>query len=140
MTPPSAARFAAEAVALAGAPFRLHGRDPATGLDCVGLVCTALARSGAHPVAPSGYRLHALSIAPLLSFAEANGFVSALSEATAAAGDLLLVYPGPLQAHLVIASGGETFVHAHAGLGRVVCETRPVPWLIAARWRLATKG
>ncbi len=36
------ADLAAAALNLIGTPFRLHGRDPATGLDCVGLVAEAM--------------------------------------------------------------------------------------------------
>ena len=131
------AAFAGAALTLVGTPFRLHGRHPASGLDCVGLVGCSLAIAGREPVAPVGYRLRALSVAPLLDFAGRNGFVAANDPARP--GDLLLVHPCPLQAHLVIltASG---FVHAHAGLGRVVHEPRrmsvPWPWPVAARWRL----
>ncbi len=38
--------FAEAAESLVGIRFRLFGRDPAYGLDCVGLVAAALARSG----------------------------------------------------------------------------------------------
>ena len=31
---------------LVGSPFRLQGRDPAHGLDCIGLVLVSLARIG----------------------------------------------------------------------------------------------
>ena len=40
--PRSGAAIAAAARALVGVPFRLQGRDPALGLDCVGLVGAAL--------------------------------------------------------------------------------------------------
>lgn len=35
-----------EARTLLGVPFRLHGRDPQRGLDCAGLLLTALHRTG----------------------------------------------------------------------------------------------
>ena len=40
--PRSGAAIAAAARALVGVPFRLQGRDPALGLDCVGLVGAAM--------------------------------------------------------------------------------------------------
>ena len=38
--------LAEAAVAFAGTRFRLHGRDPETGLDCIGLLAAALTRIG----------------------------------------------------------------------------------------------
>ena len=135
-TTPGVAFFEA-ALALTGVPFRLHGRDP-RGVDCVGLIALALTAIGRQPVVPVGYRLRSLSVGPLLQFAERNGFVS--TSGPEAPGDVLLVHPCPIQAHLVIASGQGGFVHAHAGLGRVVYEphrtSNPWPRPPAARWRL----
>jgi len=127
------ALFAAAAAALVGVPFRLHGRN-LDGVDCVGLVALALGAIGRKPSVPVGYRLRALTLGPLLQFAERNGFV--ISPGAERPGDLVLVHPCPLQAHLVIASAQGGFVHAHAGLGRVIHEQRHCPWPIAARWRL----
>ena len=132
--------FAAAAEALCGAPFRLHGRDPATGLDCVELVAAALERCGRAVVAPEGYALRALSVAPLLGFAAQNGFVALDLRALAKPGDLLLLRPSPIQAHLAIVLEGDRFVHAHAGLGKVVIASSigpgALPGEIIARWRL----
>ena len=133
MTDSLGAQFAAAALALEGVPFRLHGRDRG-GVDCVGLVALALEALGKKPNAPVGYRLRALSLEPLLGFAARNGFERA--NGPERPGDLVLVHPNPVQAHLVIATQGGGFVHAHAGLGRMVHEHRPRPWPAAARWRL----
>ena len=127
--------FAVAAEALFGTPFRLHGRDPATGLDCVGLVATALERCGRKAVAPEGYTLRALSVAPLLGFAARNGFTAHDLLAPDRPGDLLLLRPSPIQAHLAIALDRNRYVHAHAGLGKVVIEDT-LPGEIVARWRL----
>ena len=134
------AAFATAAAALAGTPFRLHGRDCETGVDCVGLVALALRGCGRAPLIPEGYTLHALSVAPLLRFAAANGFAPAAVDAPDRTGDLLLLRPAPIQAHLTIALGSEGFIHAHAGLGRVTIEAGRPPWPVAARWRLTTKA
>lgn len=134
------AAFAAAAASLAGTPFRLRGRDIETGIDCVGLVALALQRCGRIPLTPEGYALRALSVAPLLSFAERNGFALVASDGSCRAGDLLLLRPSPIQAHLAISLGAEGFVHAHAGLGRVTVEAGRPPWPVAARWRLITKA
>ena len=128
------ARFAIAAAAFEGVPFRLHGRTR-DGTDCVGLVAMALAAMGRETDLPIGYRLRALSLDPLLEFAGRNGFTVATGPARP--GDLHLVRPGPLQAHLVIVSITGGFFHAHAGLGRVVHEQRPCPWPTAVRWRLS---
>ncbi|WP_174522616.1 C40 family peptidase [Novosphingobium lentum] len=117
------------ALDLVGVPFRLHGRDPATGLDCVGLVAEAVRRTGRTVAPPRGYRMRMLTVAPLLRFAEANGL-----EPTAADPDVILAQVHALQPHLlVVAPGG--MVHAHAGLGRVTFLPDPLPWPIIAGWR-----
>lgn len=132
MTPDA---FAANAAALEGAPFRLGGRDPRTGIDCVGLVACARGSMTAPVVeAPSGYGLRNSAIAPHLRFAERAGFVPAAGPD--ARGDMILVSPGPAQHHLLVALAANHFVHAHAGLRRVVIHRGPLPWPVLARWRL----
>ena len=132
--------FAAAAATLCGVPFRLHGRDPATGLDCVGLVAVALDRCGRKAVTPEGYALRALSIAPLLRFAARNGFAVLDPHAPGEAGDLHLLRLSAIQAHLAIVLDHDRFVHAHAGLGKIVIEHRSLPGKAIARWRLMAKG
>jgi hypothetical protein len=125
--------LAQAALGLVGLPFRLHGRNPATGLDCVGLVATALERAGYHPVAPQGYSIRALSIKPLLGFAAASGLVEVDEH-----GDVWLAQVHSFQFHLLIAGPGGA-VHAHAGLGRVVFMPDPMAWPIVMRWQLAAE-
>ena len=132
--------FAAAAGALCGTPFRLHGRDAETGVDCVGLVVVAVERCGRTVVAPEGYTLRALTVAPLLGFAARNGFAAVDVAVVAEAGDLLLLRPSPIQAHLAIVLDGERFVHADAGLGKVVIGEGALPGEMIARWRLTAKG
>lgn len=127
-------QFADGAEALLGAPFRLGGRDPATGIDCVGLVACAL--GGAE--APSGYALRNSAIDEYLVFAARAGFVSA--SGAIERGDLVLAVPGPAQHHLLIALGPNRSVHAHAGLRRVVLHDGPLPWPERARWRLPSES
>jgi cell wall-associated NlpC family hydrolase len=55
-------RVAAAALALVGTPFRLHGRDPLTGLDCVGLAACALTMAGLTTQPPRRYALRNASI------------------------------------------------------------------------------
>ncbi len=123
--------FAARAEALTGAPFRLGGRDPATGLDCVGLVAAAL---GEGVGTPSGYRFRNSSIATHLGFATRAGFAPATGPV--ARGDLILARPGPAQHHLLVVLGPDRFVHAHAGLRRVALHLARLPWPLEAHWRL----
>ena len=109
-------------------------RDPRTGLDCVGLVAAAFAKLR-WPVQPlPRYSLRQQSFAAQLACAAVSGFeeVTGLSMA----GDLLLVRPGPAQIHLGIVSIGGAFIHAHAGLGKVVTTPPPLPWPIERHWRL----
>jgi len=131
------AQLAAAALALVGTPFRLHGRDPATGLDCVGLLAAALAGSGRPVQLPCDYRLRNRSIASLLDLARSAGF-EAVAEPIEA-GDVLLVRTGPAQHHLLIATPGQGFVHAYAGLRRVVVTPGPLAWPAEYHWRLAGK-
>lgn len=131
----SGAELAAAAEALAGAPFRLHGRDPALGLDCVGVVAAAFAGCGRRPAEPHGYGLRNRSVAAWLATAEAADLAE--TEAPAQPGDIVLARPGPGQHHLLVALAGGRFVHAHAGLRRVVIQPAPIPWPIERRWRLA---
>lgn len=120
------------AAGLIGVRFRLHGRDPATGLDCVGVVAEAMRRSGREPVVPEGYRLRTTSLANLLPFARANEFAPAADCSDA---DVLLVMVSPVQPHLLVnAAGG--FIHAHAGLGRITFLPGPVPWPVSAGWQV----
>lgn len=125
-------KLAAAAATLIGVPFRLHGRDPATGLDCVGLVAEALRRAGATPIVPAGYRLRATTVDGLLPFAEANGFLAA---AKANHADVVLTMVNPVQPHLLVSTEGG-FVHAHAGLGRITFLPGALPWPVAGAWQV----
>lgn len=126
--------LAREALALVGTPFRLHGRDPRTGLDCVGVLAAALAGLGRAPDLPIGYTLRGRSLPDLDRVAAACGLAAATGPILP--GDVLLVQPGPIQHHLMIAVAADRFVHAHAGLRRVVCGPIQPEWDIVAQWRL----
>ncbi len=125
---------AARALALVGTPFKLGGRDPADGIDCIGLAALALDRTDD---LPGGYRLNAGDEAPWETWFAAHGFDAV--ESPALPGDVYLVAPGPLHRHLLIVVRGG-FVHAHAGLRRTVflpgCalpEDAP-PWPVLSLW------
>lgn len=127
------ADLAAAAEALVGTPFRLHGRDPANGLDCVGVVAAAFAAGGHHPSLPRGYGLRNAAVSRWLDLARVAGMVEADDEGRP--GDVVLVRPGPGQHHLLVAIDRNRFVHAHAGLRRVVVQPGPLPWPVERRWR-----
>ena len=132
MSPGDALAQAAQT--LAGTRYRLHGRDPRTGLDCVGLLAAALRAIGREAPAPSRYGLRNRDIAGALAFAPLAGLVDAPGPVRS--GDVLLVRPGPLQHHLLIAGAAGDFIHAHAGLRRVVATPGPIAWPVLRHWRL----
>lgn len=127
-------RLARAAEALEGSPFRLHGRDPATGLDCIGLLGAAMARTGRPIDLPSGYPWRLRELAQWLPSAQSCGFAEANGDFRP--GDVVLLTPGPAQFHLAIAVRDMRWVHAHAGLRRVVIAAELPAGPIAAHWRL----
>lgn len=134
------AALAAAAAQMIGSPFRLHGRDAVSGLDCVGLVVAALTATGGRPVAPTGYTLRNLTVDHWLHFAARSGL--APSPGPVRAGDVLLITLNHCQHHFAIAVDDGCVIHAHAGLRRVVRQPIEPAWRISAKWRPApaTKG
>lgn len=104
--------------ALIGTRFRLHGRDPATGLDCVGLCAVA---AGITHV-PTGYPLRGGNLAAYQDWL--NAYAVRQTRAMQA-GDIVLFDLSAAQYHLGIWAG-QSLIHAHAGLRRVV-ETPGAP-------------
>ena len=125
-------RAVAAARRAVGARFRLHGREPATGLDCVGLAALALRAEGFDGVVPSGYALRSGDASRVFAVISVAGLVEARE---ARAGDLLLLRTGPGQLHFAIWTG-DGIVHADAMLRRVV-ERPGVRWPVVGRWRLS---
>ncbi|WP_188064611.1 C40 family peptidase [Sphingobium sp. KCTC 72723] len=114
--------------ALVGVPFRLHGRCARLGVDCVGLAMLALGRRDAPDtyglrMGDAGRAAHWLAAAGLRQVDDMQP------------GDVALVRAGPMQLHLMIHVPGG-FVHAHAGLRRVVAMPGPSPWPVIGCWRL----
>lgn len=132
----SGTALARAAEGLAGARFRLHGRDPATGLDCIGVLSAALAAIGQSAALPSHYRLRMRDVAALLPDPASCGF--ALADGSIRPGDVVLLALEGAQHHLLIAAGECRFVHAHAGLGRVVVGAAPAGRVLG-HWRLLPK-
>ena len=123
------------AIRLIGAPFRLYGRDPATGLDCVGLVHAALRLCGHTGIAMFPYALHNRSVAAGIAALDTAG-LTRCADASPQPGAVLLTHPGPAQAHLMIMAPSGAFIPAHAGLRRVVATPGPLTWPIAGHWHL----
>lgn len=130
-----AAQFAQAAENLLGTPFRLHGRDRETGLDCVGLLIVALQEIGEMPGNPSGYRLRSRDFSALLHHFPQAGFGESMDNQQP--GDVIQVIPGPGQLHFLVVSPQRDFIHAHAGLGKVVRTPPPLSWPVDRLWRLA---
>lgn len=114
---------------LVGIPFRLHGRDPRHGLDCIGVLEAAC---GCRALLPNGYTLRARDL-PLTPLAARLGLLE--TEGPIEIGDVVIVRPGPCQHHLAIATGPDSFVHAHAGLRRVVEGPLSADWPRIGHWR-----
>lgn len=127
------ADLAEAAEALVGTRFRLHGRDPATGLDCIGLLTAAMAAVGRDIAVPTGYSLRLSGLAQWLPDPAALGF--AVTGAPSRPGDLVMLRVGAGQFHLAIA-GHQCWVHAHAGLRRVVRQPDLPSGEILYQWRL----
>lgn len=126
-------RIAAAGRALVGAPFRLHGRREETGLDCVGLVALAAARGGYRGKVPEPghYGLRGGDPARFEAWLRAAGLRRVRKTQP---GDVALVLAGPAQFHLMLRVEGG-FVHAHAGLMRVVEMPGDSPWPVLSWWR-----
>lgn len=130
----SASALAAAAEALVGTQFRLHGRDPATGLDCIGLFGAAMAANGRPLALPTGYPLRLRELHGWLPDPAAYGFT--LTGPPFAPGDVVMLRPGPAQFHLAIAAPDLGWVHAHAGLRQVVHDSALPAGTLIHHWRL----
>ena len=116
-----------------GARFRAQGHDPAGGLDCVGLVWAAYARAGYRLARPADYPLRGWPSGRIEAALMAAGFQPV--DGPARVGDVALIAHPARQYHLVLL-GPDSFIHAHAGLRRVVETPLEVTTGAAARWRL----
>jgi cell wall-associated NlpC family hydrolase len=121
--------FAERARALVGTPFRLQGRGVG-GLDCVGL---AIATYGVPAdIVRRNYRLrgeHADEVRACLS-----AHFRPVSSKELQPGDLMLMQVSADQLHLGVRTA-IGFVHAHAGLRRVVETPRMPDWTVIGVYR-----
>jgi murein DD-endopeptidase / murein LD-carboxypeptidase len=113
---------------LLGVPFRLHGRDPAIGLDCVGLVALVHDRVAD---APTGYALRTSRQAEWMVLLD--GLFIRNAGADISVGDVVMLCTGPATVHLGIWTG-TSLIHADARLKRVVETPPPLPWPVLATW------
>jgi len=97
------------------------------GLDCVGVVAAALRMKGVR----ADYALRGGSIEEIEAALERSKLKRI---DLVRAGDVLVLQAGPEQLHLAI-STGDGFVHAHAGLGRVVETPGRPEWPVLGIWR-----
>ena len=125
--------IAARARGLVGRRFRPQGRDPALGLDCVG-VAAAAAGVAAERI-PADYALRGEHLARI-EHALCDLGCRPVPRDAAEAGDVIVCEVGPAQFHLLLCTGG-AFVHADAGLRKVVERPLPCPWPVAGVWRLS---
>lgn len=123
-------RGLAAARAALGTPFRLHGREVAQGLDCLGLALLALRADGYVGPEPSGYALRCGDAVRVVAAIEAAGLRRADLPKP---GDLLLLGLSAAQLHFAIATEAG-MIHADARLRRVV-ERPEIPWPVIGRWR-----
>jgi cell wall-associated NlpC family hydrolase len=124
--------YAERARALVGTRFRPQGRG-AGGLDCVGLVLATFGLAGDR--APGNYRLRGHREADAKRCLEQ----SFRRVCKLAAGDVMLMQVAADQLHLAVRTNAG-FVHAHAGIGRIV-ETPGMPeWPLLGIYRISSRS
>lgn len=108
-----------------GCTFRPQGRDPTIGLDCVGLVVAVF------QIEPRQVRRDYRLGGPHRSQLETELLRFFRRVTAPQAGDVLLCDIARTQTHLAMHCGG-SFIHAHAGLRRVVETPGQPSWPISA--------
>lgn len=125
------------ALALCGVRFRLQGRDPATGLDCVGVVLAAYGCAGVRLSAADDYALRGFPFARVVTELESNGLQRVQGQPEM--GDIGLFLLPARQIHLALIAP-DRLIHADALLRRTVeapTNRLPAPNL---SWRWIEKG
>lgn len=121
--------YGERARALVGTRFRPQGRGP-EGLDCVGVVIATFELD--RDAFRRNYRLrgdHREEIEAAL-----RHHFGRVPAPEIRAGDLMLMSAGNRQLHLGVRTR-DGFVHAHAGIGRVVETPGPPEWPVLASYR-----
>jgi len=125
--------IAARACALVGTRFRPQGRDPRHGLDCVGAAAFACGITSER--VPRDYALRGQKLAEIEHRLCDLGCRPVAGQMLKP-GDVAVCRAGPAQYHMVIITPFG-FVHADAGLRRVVQRPYPIPWTLESAWRFA---
>lgn len=127
--------IAQRALAQVGTPFRLRGRNAGVALDFVGLALVALGPLAGKRAESVSYNMRGDYRADVARYFRSPRFRRLTDIVPPMDGDIVLVSPAPSQLHLMIAAMGG-FVHAHAGLRRVVHGPAFPDWQILDRWRV----
>lgn len=126
--------LAQAAASLCDTPFRLNGRDTNYGIDCIGLLELALEKAGRKITLPTGYTLRLSNPEAWLPDPAACGFAPA--SLPIQPGDVMLLRLGQAQVHLAVSGFDGAWVHAHAGLRRVVVSPTLPSGEVIGHWRL----
>ena len=121
--------YGARARALVGTRYRAQGRGE-DGLDCVGVIIATFGIP--HDLARRDYRLrgdHSSEIGEQLDV-----HFRRVSRSQMRAGDIILLAPRTEQLHLAVRTD-RGFVHAHAGIRRVVETPGEPEWPLIAVYR-----
>ncbi len=114
-------------------PFVLHGRTPGHALDCIGLVAHCLNQNGYRGKIPIDYTMRGSHLARIQSYFSNPEFVTVPVDEYGD-GDIAVVQCADRQFHVMIRAP-TGWIHAHAGLGRVVFSPDPIIWPLIAIWR-----
>ena len=131
----ASAKFVAAVEALIGTPFLHQGREPAIGLDCVGVPMAAAEAVGHRLLVPEGgYSLHPQEdklTAGLWVVAKPVG--GGIEEAKP--GDILQITAGRQACHCGVYVGANVMVHANRR-AKKVCRSVVEPGKVKGVWRL----
>ena len=115
---------------LIGVPYRPYGRDPRTGLDCLGLALACFDVGEDRRNGGDGRFVDERAMARSLS----QHFIEVSEPQT---GDLVVMRRGR-RWHFAI-SDAETLIHADARARRVIRRRGDPPWPVVSRWRMKGK-
>jgi len=126
--------IASRAIQAVGTPFKLHGRSLRHGLDCVGLVAHSISPFTTQQEIPQNYTMRFTNLEIPKAFFEAISILQCHNFDDLKIGDIVLISPGCQQLHFIIITG-DTYVHAHSNLRRIVSCPLPIEYRIKAAWR-----